>query len=90
MDGTWESTDTWKGINGNMTDIAPVNSAVPSSVVLELADLKTKIANGEFHPFQGPIMNQAGELVIPAGETLDDGSLLGMDYYVSGVDGKLE
>ena len=44
---------------------------------------------GTMHAFDGPIFNQAGEQVIGEGETLDDGVLLGMDWYVQGVQGEL-
>ena len=47
------------------------------------------IVDGTLHPFDGPIVNQAGEQVIGAGERLDDGVLLGMDWYVEGVQGEL-
>jgi simple sugar transport system substrate-binding protein len=90
MDGTWSSTDTWEGIASNMTDIAPINASVPSAVADEVMMLKSKIASGEFHPFTGPIMNQAGEEVLAADAVMSDGDLLGMNYYVSGVEGKLE
>lgn len=90
MDGTWSSTDTWEGIASNMTQIAPINAAVPASVVEEVETLKAQIASGEFHPFTGPIMNQAGEEVLAEGVVMDDGALLGMDYYVAGVEGRLE
>ena len=90
MDGTWTSTDTWNGIASNMTDIAPLNAAIPADVAAEVMSLKAKIASGEFHPFTGPIMNQAGAEVLAAGAVMSDGDLLGMNYYVAGVDGKLE
>jgi simple sugar transport system substrate-binding protein len=47
------------------------------------------IASGELHPFAGPIYNQEGTMVIGEGEVLDDGTLLGMNWYVQGVDDKL-
>ncbi|MFQ3231115.1 BMP family ABC transporter substrate-binding protein [Reinekea sp.] len=90
MDGTWTSTDTWKGISANMTDIAPISADVPEEVVAQVLEAKAMIASGELHPFKGPIINQAGDIVIPAGQSLDDGALLTMDYYVSGVEGKLK
>ena len=37
----------------------------------------------------GPIYNQAGELVVKEGEVADDGMLLGMNFYVQGIDGDL-
>lgn len=89
MDGTWSSTDTWKGIADNMTDITPINSAVPASVIAEVDVLKAKIASGALHPFTGPLNKQSGEQVLADGAVMSDGDLLGMDYYVEGVDGKL-
>ena len=48
-----------------------------------------KIASGEFHPFTGPIFKQDGTEVIPAGQVMDDGTLLGMNWYVKGIDDQL-
>lgn len=90
MDGTWSATDVWEGIAANMTQLAPMNSSVPESVKADIETLKTQIANGEFHPFTGPIQNQAGDPVLAEGEVMSDGDLLGMTYYVAGVEGKLE
>ena len=52
--------------------------------------LSDKIVAGTFHPFTGPIKDQSGKLILKAGEVMQDGALLGMDYYVEGVDGKLK
>ncbi len=88
MDGTWESTDTWDGLKQGMVGIAPYGDAVPADVRAAADAVKASIIDGSFHPFQGPINNQAGEQVVAAGETLDDGALLGMDWYVEGVQGE--
>ena len=48
-----------------------------------------KIKSGEFHPFTGPITKQDGTTVGEAGKPLPDGELLGMNYYIKGVDDKL-
>lgn len=47
------------------------------------------IIDGSVHPFAGPIKDQSGKVVVPAGEIAPDGMLLGMDFYVEGVDGKI-
>lgn len=89
MDGTWSSEDTWGGISTGMVGFAEYGEAVPEEVK-DAADLvREAIAAGTMHPFQGPILNQAGEVIIPEGETLDDGELLSMNYYVQGVQGEL-
>ena len=89
QDGTWESTDTWHGIKEGMVTIAPYADAVPQDV-RDLADgVKNSIIEGSLHPFQGPIKNQKGEVVVKEGETIPDGDLAGMSWYVEGVDGTI-
>jgi len=90
LDDEWQSQDVWKGIDAGMTRLAPLSKDIPANVVAEIDALSAKIANGEFHPFSGPIKNQQGELVTKAGQTIDDKTLLGMDFYVEGVEGQLK
>ncbi len=47
------------------------------------------ISSGTLHPFAGPIFKQDGTQAVAEGETLDDGTLLGMNWYVKGIDDKL-
>ena len=89
MDGTWASQDTWAGIDSGMVGFAAYGEGVPDDVKAAADLVREGIVAGTMHPFQGPLLNQAGEEIIPAGETLDDGVLLGMNYYVQGVQGDL-
>lgn len=89
MDGTWASVDTWGGIASGLVGFAEYGEGVPDDVKAAADLVREGIVAGTIHPFQGPLMNQAGEEIIPAGETLDDGVLLGMNYYVEGVQGDL-
>jgi basic membrane protein A len=89
IDGSWVSEDTWGGIKSGMVGFAPFNAAIPADVVAEAESIKQAIADGSLHPFAGPVVNQQGEQVIPAGQVLDDGALAGMSYYVEGVEGSL-
>ena len=88
LDGTWKSEDTWEGMSTGMVAMAPYTN-LPDDVVAMAQETQAKITSGEFHAFTGPIHNQAGEMVIGEGEVLDDGVLLGMNWYVKGVDDKL-
>ena len=50
--------------------------------------MEVALKDGSMHAFEGPIYNQAGELVVPeGGVAADDGMLLGMNFYVQGIDG---
>ena len=88
LDGTWESTDTWDGIAPGMVRMAEYTN-MPDEVKAMAMQTEAMIASGELHPFMGPIYNQEGTMVIGEGEVLDDGTLLGMNWYVQGVDDKL-
>lgn len=89
MDGTWKSMDTWAGLKDGMVEMAPYGDAVPADV-RELADsVKQSIMDGTFHPFQGPIKNQKGELMVKEGEVLADKDLVGLNWYVEGVEGSI-
>ena len=89
IDGSWKSGNTWGGIKSGMVEMAPYGDAVPADV-REMADkLKASIVDGSFHAFQGPIKNQAGELMVKEGETLSDGDLAKLNWYVEGVEGSI-
>jgi simple sugar transport system substrate-binding protein len=88
FDGTWQSADTWDGMGPGMVAMAPYTN-LPDDVVAMAQETQAKITSGEFHPFTGPIHKQDGSMAIGEGEALDDGTLLGMNWYVKGVDDKL-
>jgi basic membrane protein A len=85
LDGTWESVDTWDGIGPGMVGIGEISDAVPADVKAEAMAMRDAIANGTYHPFTGPIKKQDGSDWLGAGETSDDGTLLGMNFYVEGI-----
>jgi len=85
LDGTWESVDTWDGIGPGMVGIGEISDAVPADVKAEALAMRDAIANGTYHPFTGPIKKQDGSDWLGAGETSDDGTLLGMNFYVEGI-----
>ncbi|RVV97825.1 BMP family ABC transporter substrate-binding protein [Mesobaculum littorinae] len=85
MDGTWESDETWGGIDSGMVKIGEITGPVPEEVKAEATKLKDDIASGAYHPFTGPINRQDGSAWLAEGETADDGTLLGMDFFVEGI-----
>ncbi len=89
IDGTWESQQVWHGIGKGMVKIGEITDAVPADVKAEALALKEAIASGEYHPFTGPINRQDGSAWLAEGEIADDGTLLGMDFYVEGISGQI-
>ncbi len=88
MDGTWKSTDTWGGLAEGMVVMAPYTN-MPEDVKKMAEATQAAIKAGKLNPFAGPIYDQSGKLRAKKGEALDEGTLLGMNWYVKGVDDKL-
>ena len=89
MDGTWETKQTWDGIGPGMVEIGEITDAVPADVKEEALAMKEAMANGEYHPFTGPLKKQDGSDWLAEGETADDGTLLGMNFFVEGLQGEI-
>ncbi len=90
VDGTWSSEDTWDGMDKGMVVMSPYNAKLmPASLIQEAINMEVAIKDGSLHSFEGPIYNQAGELVVPEGQVADDGMLAGMNFYVQGIEGDL-
>lgn len=89
IEGNWTSTDTWGGFNTGMVALAPYGKAVPADVQVLADKARVAITEGLLHAFTGPINKQDGSVWLKAGEKADDGTLLGMDFYVEGIDGSL-
>jgi simple sugar transport system substrate-binding protein len=87
LDGSWESTDTWGGIDTGMVALAPFSERIPEEVRAQAQAAADAIVAGELHPFTGPINKQDGSVWLAEGETADDGTLLGMNFYVEGIEG---
>jgi simple sugar transport system substrate-binding protein len=89
IDGTWETANTWDGIGAGMVGIGEITDAVPADVKEAALALKDAIASGEVHPFTGPLNKQDGSAWLAEGETADDGTLAGMNFYVEGITGEI-
>ena len=89
LDGTWVSADTWGGIDTGMVEMAAFNAVIPADVAKQAQAAADAIEAGTLNPFTGPIKDQSGKVVVADGVQLDDGALLGMDWYVEGVQGQL-
>ncbi|NVP54612.1 MULTISPECIES: BMP family ABC transporter substrate-binding protein [Rhizobiaceae] len=88
LDGTWKSEQVWDGLKDGILTMAPYTN-MPDDVKKMAEDTEAKIRSGELHPFTGPIKKQDGSEWLKDGEKPEDGVLLGMNFYIAGVDDKL-
>ena len=88
MNGSWKSQDVWYGLKEGMVEMAPYTNMSSDAAALA-KKTEEAIRSGKLHPFTGPIKDQTGKLVVEAGKIADAGMLLGMNFYVEGVQGSL-
>jgi basic membrane protein A len=88
-DGTWKSESIWWGMQHDLVKLAPISDKVPAAVKQLVEEKTAAIKAGKLHPFSGPIKDQDGKVQVAAGSAPSDGELLGMSYFVEGVQGTI-
>ena len=84
-DGTWETGSTLDNMADGMIALAPFANMAPETLAVA-EETRDAIIAGDLHPFTGPIYNQDGELVVAEGEIAPDDMILGMNFYIQGID----
>jgi simple sugar transport system substrate-binding protein len=89
LEGKWKTGDVWGGLNSKFVVMAPYTN-MPDDVKKAAMETEAAITSGKLHPFKCPVVAQDGKTVECKGGThLDDGQILGMNYFVKGVDDKM-
>ena len=87
--GSWKSEDTWAGLKEKMVVMAPYTN-MPEDVKKMAMETEAAITDGKLLPFKCPILGQDGkEVECKGGDHLADGQVLGMNFYVKGIDDKI-
>ena len=89
LDGSWKSGNVWGGMKEGMVRIGDFGTQVPQAVQEDVLARQQQIAAGKLKPFAGPISDNEGSVIIPRGKSLTDAQIIGMNYLVSGVQGKI-
>ncbi|MEJ7929252.1 BMP family ABC transporter substrate-binding protein [Ramlibacter sp. AN1015] len=89
--GQWKPQQVWGGVKEGMVRVGAFGPKVPQAVRDEVQARQADIAAGRLHPFAAgrqAIRDNAGRERVPAGKTLQDDAIIGMDWLVEGVVGK--
>ena len=90
MAGTYDGSESyWGGMDEDVVALAPLSDRVSAATAALVEEKSAAIISGDWDVFCGPIVGANGNVVVGAGECLDDGSMLGMDYWVQGVKGEV-
>lgn len=89
MDDSFEGDAFWGGMADNAVSMESWSDNLTADQIASLDDKVAEIAAGEFHPFQGPVIDQSGAEKVTKGDMLPDGDLASIDWLVQGVETKL-
>ena len=89
LSGTWKPTQTWWGVKEGAIDLVSIADQVPAEVKTELTTIKAGLKDESFAVWKGPIVDQDGKEVLKPGEVAKPEFLLGLNFYVKGVEGKI-
>ena len=89
MDDSFEGSAFYGGMADGAVSVESISDDLSDEQRATLEETMAAIADGSFHPFTGPVVDQGGEQRLGEGETIEDGALLGMDWLVEGVKTKL-
>ena len=87
--GTWSNEPIWWGIETGVVDIAPLGLMVPGEVKTLVEKKKEEIALRKLVVFEGPVKDQSGKVIVPAGRIPTDDELFSMSFFVEGVEGTI-
>ena len=90
MDGTWKAESYWGGMTDGVVELAPLTENAPEGAKEKIEEVKNKILDGSFQVFAGPIKDQSGAVKVEEGSVLSDEGQLTCDWFVEGVEGKIE
>lgn len=89
LDGKWATGDVWGGLSSKIVQMAAYTN-MPDDVKKMAQETEAAISSGKLHAFKCPVLAQDGKPVECKGGThLDDGQILGMNYFIKGIDDKL-
>ncbi|NLI92990.1 MAG: BMP family ABC transporter substrate-binding protein [Peptococcaceae bacterium] len=87
--GTWKPEAYWGTMKDGFVDLAPLTAVAPPEAKAAVDKVKADMMAGKFNVFAGPIKDQSGKVVVPAGSSVSLPDQLSMKWFVQGVEGKI-
>lgn len=86
---TFEGSAFWGGMADNAVSVESLSDDLSAEQKAALDAKVAEISTGEFHPFQGPVIDQSDNEKVAKGESISDSDLLSIDWLVKGVETQL-
>ena len=90
LNKTWKTGETKWGHREGMTDFVKIPDFVPADAKKKVEEAKAGLKAGTLDIFKGPIVDNTGKVRLAKGVAADDKWLGSVDFYVKGVEGKVQ
>jgi basic membrane protein A and related proteins len=85
--GTYRGEVHWGDLKDGTVKLGPIHAQVPADVKALVQQRQQELIDGKFQVFKGPLKDQAGKEVVPAGKTLEIPDIVAMDWLIEGTEG---
>jgi simple sugar transport system substrate-binding protein len=89
LDGSWKTHQVWWGVKEGAIDLVSISDKVSAESKAAVDKAKAGLKDGSFHPWKGPVVDQSGKTVVEKDKVPDDKFMLGINFYVKGVEGQV-
>jgi basic membrane protein A len=90
LEGNWTGGGhTWSGVKDGAIDLVSIAEDVPAETKAKIDEVKKGLKDGSFAIWKGPLVDNAGKVILKKDEIADDKFLSGVNFYVKGVEGKV-
>jgi len=86
--GSWKNDDEYWGLKEGALQLAPIKN-VPDDVKAAGEKVIQGWMDGSYNVYAGPIKDQSGAVKVAEGSSMSFGDILGLNWLVDGVDGKM-
>jgi len=87
--GTWQTGSYWGGVKEGAIDLLKIASDVPEEITARVEKARAGLKDDSFAVWTGPIVDNNGKEVLAAGQVADKEFLMGINFYVNGIEGKV-
>lgn len=90
MDGNWKQENYYGDMKDGLVDLAPLTDNVAEGTQEAVDKARAAIIDGSLNVFAGPIKDQTGTVKIPEGSAMTFDEMMSVDWFVQGVEGKIQ
>ncbi|WP_125152861.1 BMP family ABC transporter substrate-binding protein [Clostridium rectalis] len=90
LNGTWKAESHWKGMSEGIVALSELTNNAPKGAKEAIEKAKKEIIEGKNKIFRGPLKDQNGIVKVQNGKVMSDEELLNFDWFIQGVEGKIQ